>query len=250
MTRSVAFITFIGTLALSSAAAMAGALGPAYEWSGAYFGITAGWATNDTTLDISVDDPGSSFNDAVDRIEGDQATLMGGAVAGYNFQYNSIVFGIEASLDYLGFSDTSSQVRSLDIYSAASDTTFNANWLGTFRGRAGYTIGGLLLYGTAGLAAGDMEASASVNAIDMLAGEQAKWKSSTDAMNWGWTAGLGLEYGISNVSFGVEYLYVDLGSVNWDADPTGTLSSALGLQLDGSADYQFSLLRATAKFHL
>ena len=47
--------------------------------------------------------------------------------------------------------------------------------------------------------------------------EEVQYTASTDANNWGWTVGAGMEYGIDNWSLGVEYLYVDLGSAEWDA---------------------------------
>ena len=44
------------------------------------------------------------------------------------------------------------------------------------------------------------------------------WNDSADDVNWGWTIGAGVEYGIDNWSLGLEYLYVDLGEADWDAD--------------------------------
>lgn len=128
------------------------------------------------------------------------------------------------------------------------NTTFDATWFGTLRGRLGYSLGGLLLYGTGGLAVGDMQATASVKAVDAINGEYVKWKGSTDSINWGWTAGLGAEYGISNVSFGLEYLYVDLGTAQWDGTTNGLITNIVeNSKAKGSAEYQFSLVRATAK---
>ena len=60
-----------------------------------------------------------------------------------------------------------------------------------------------------------------------------------------------MEYGIDNWSLGVEYLFVDLGSAEWDGDLNGhwqTMNStALSSEGDGNVDYQFSVVRATAK---
>lgn len=236
---------------LGSRAEASDFLGPDFDWSGVYFGVNAGLASNDSNVDNAVKIDGERSKELADRIAGDQSTLMGGGLLGYNIQIDHIVFGAEADLNYLGFSDAQSEVQDLDVYSVAKKTSFDASWLGTLRGRLGYTSGGLLIYGTAGLAGGDMEAKASVNALDVATGESVKWKGSTSTMNWGWTAGAGLEYGISNVSFGLEYLYVDLGSAEWDSDPTGTIPDIIdNSSAKGSADYQFSLFRATAKLKL
>lgn len=244
-------LALLAAYSLTTPAKAADSLGLGYDWAGAYFGINAGFASNGSTFDNSVYFDNNNYNDLVNRIEGDQATLMGGVLLGYNLQAGNVVFGAEADVNYLGFSDASSTAHDYDIYSATKKTSFDASWFGTLRGRLGYTIGGLLVYGTGGLATGDMEATASVKATDMINGEYAKWNGSASTMNWGWAAGAGIEYGISNVSFGLEYLYVDLGSADWNADPTGTLQDLAGnSNANGSVDYQFSVARATAKLKL
>lgn len=247
----LAFSALVAASCLGSPARASDFLGPDFDWSGAYFGVNAGFASNASSVDNSVRFEGERYKELAGQIEGDQASLMGGGLLGYNVEMNHIVFGAEADVNYIGFNDARSEARDVDIYSVTKETSFNANWLGTLRGRLGYTSGGLLIYGTAGLAGGDMQASASVKATDIVSGEYVRWKGSTDAMNWGWAAGAGMEYGISNVSFGVEYLYVDLGAAEWDANPSGTIPDVVDhSNAHGSADYQFSLLRATAKLKL
>lgn len=247
----LAFSTLLTTVCLGTNAQASNFLGPDFDWSGAYFGVNAGFAENSSSIDSAVRFEGDDYQDLANRINGDQSTLVGGGLLGYNVQIDSIVLGAEADVNYLGFSDARSQARDVDIYAVTKDTSFNASWLGTLRGRLGYTVGGLLAYGTAGLAGGDMEATASVNATDIATGEYVKWKGSTDSMNWGWAAGAGVEYGISNVSFGLEYLYVDLGAAEWDADPSGTIPDIVdNSNAHGSADYKFSIIRATAKLKL
>jgi hypothetical protein len=62
-----------------------------------------------------------------------------------------------------------------------------------------------------------------------------------------------MEYGIDNWSIGLEYLFVDLGSAEWDSDLQETvgdsdISAALAdIEGEGEVDYQFSVVRATAK---
>ena len=96
-----------------------------------------------------------------------------------------------------------------------------------------------------------MQASASVNATDIATGESVKWDGSSDSTNWGWVAGAGVEYGISNVSLGLEYLYVDLGSAEWNGDRNGPIADfARNSDADGAADFQFSVTRATLRLGL
>lgn len=225
-------------------------LASGYDWTGLYAGVNAGILSNSSSLDSSLRNIGDSSQAIKNTIDGDQSSLMGGAMLGYNLQVNHFVLGAEADLDYLGYNDTRKKLQDYNAYDATVKTTFDASWFGTLRGRAGLAAGGFLLYGTAGLAAGNMQATATLQAVDVTTGETAKWKGSTDTTNWGWTAGAGLEYGISNVSFGIEYLYVDLGTADWSGNPSRAAADiADDAQLKGSADYQFSLTRATAKLH-
>lgn len=245
-----AIIAVIASLVVAPGARASDMFGSGFDWSGLYAGVNAGFASNDSQLDSAVRFEGSAYDELASRIAADQSTLMGGGLVGYNLQFGNIVLGTEADLNYLGFSDTRSKLRNYDVYAATQDTSFDASWFGTLRGRAGVAFGGFLLYGTGGLAAGDMQATATVRAVDLVTGEERKWKGSADSTNWGWAAGAGLEYGISNVSFGVEYLYVDLGDTGWD---TASLRRITGLggdtKADGAAEYRFGAARATAKLH-
>ncbi|PZF76825.1 hypothetical protein DK847_10145 [Aestuariivirga litoralis] len=237
-------------IALAAPAAASDILAPGFDWTGLYAGVNAGIAANQSSFDSSIRDPGNTYDTLKNTLDGSQSGLMGGGMLGYALQTGRFVVGAEADLNYLGVSDTRSTLEDYDLYNATRKTTIDASWLATLRGRAGLAAGGFLLYGTAGLAAGNMEATATIKAIDLATGDVAKWKGSTEATNWGWTAGAGLEYGISNVSFGLEYLWVDLGTADWSGDLSGTLDDAFGnTRVKGEADYQFSITRATAKLH-
>lgn len=219
-----------------------------YDWSGLYIGVNAGIMSNSSDLDISIKGIEDRSKALQDDLRGDQSSLMGGGLVGYNVQAGNFVVGVEADLNYLGYSDTMSKLQDYDVYAATRDATFDASWLGTLRGRAGVSVAGFLIYGTAGLAAANMEATATVKAIDVATGDTAQWKGSTETTSWGWTAGGGVEYGISNVSFGLEYLYVDLGSEQWSGKPLANDIADLA-KVSGTAQYQFGLTRATAKLH-
>jgi outer membrane immunogenic protein len=86
-----------------------------------------------------------------------------GAFAGYNFQIDEFVFGIEAdytnfgrmgvSNDGLGRSQTSS-AGMYEIVSLSGATATRVNDYGTLRGRVGYAFGNFLPYVTGGVAIG------------------------------------------------------------------------------------------------
>jgi outer membrane immunogenic protein len=166
----------------------------AFSWAGPYLGGNLGYAW------------GSVQNSAT-RPDG----VFGGAQAGYNWQSGALVFGLEG-----------------DIQASAADDTFapwkfSNPWFGTVRGRLGYAFNNVLVYGTGGLAFGELRAET--------------FGLSESHTNAGWTVGVGAEFGIyQNWTAKVEYLYVDLSSSNFTI--TGAPNS-----------YQFGLIRAGVNYH-
>ncbi len=116
--------------------------------------------------------------------------VAGGAQIGYNWQSGAIVFGLEGDIQGTGADDKFAYWK------------FSNPWFGTVRGRVGYAFNNLLVYGTGGLAFGQLQA----NAFGMS-------ESHTTA---GWTVGVGAEFALNrNWSAKVEYLYYDLSSSNF-----------------------------------
>jgi outer membrane immunogenic protein len=152
------------------------------DWTGFYIGINGGggWA------DVKYDD--SFFN--VKPSGG----LFGGH-AGYNWQYGSVVTGVEVDFDGADIKGSVPFNRGL------STETTKLDELATARARLGYLVlPNLLAYGTAGAAWGHIEVT-DANAI----------ASQTVASNlFGWTAGAGLEYKIwEHFVARAEYLHYD-----------------------------------------
>jgi outer membrane immunogenic protein len=80
--------------------------------------------------------------------------------------------------------------------------TVSLDYLGTVRGRLGYTVDRFLVYGTAGLAYGG--------------GEVAAGGLSNSKTHVGWTVGAGVEAMIApNITARLEYLFADLGKENY-----------------------------------
>jgi len=174
------------TVAAAAAAAAAGTAvaadlprGPApyyspavivYNWSGFYAGLNLGYQWGHVT-NTSIDPAG----------------FAGGGQLGYNWQNGQFVFGAETDIQFSGADDTFAPYK------------FSNPWFGTLRGRAGYAINNILLFGTLGLAYGDLEG-------------QFGSLSETKTL-FGWAGGVGMEVGVtSNWSAKVEYLYMDLAS--------------------------------------
>jgi outer membrane immunogenic protein len=190
---------------------------PVYNWSGIYIGINGGYGFGDSNWDFSsvVGFPASTGNFDIN------GPLVGGTV-GVNFQTGQFVFGVEADGDWADINGSASACNPATCQTSS-------DWLATIRGRVGYAFDRVLIYGTAGGAYGDVKATASAGGLSI----------SSDSAEFGWTAGGGIEYGITeNLTAKVEYLYVDLAN--------GSLSSPAGFTVPVSFDA--SLIRAGLNF--
>src|ERR1700742_1282003 len=94
--------------------------------------------------------------------------VMGGIQGGYNWQSGQFVFGGETDL------------QMSDADDRFAGWKFSNPWFGTLRGRAGYAMNNILLYGTAGLAYGALRAENSLGIHD-------------SRTSLGWAAGAGME---------------------------------------------------------
>ena len=225
-------------LALTTAAASAADLpsrGPApvfaaaaapYNWSGFYVGVNAGGAwgnrnCGDYLLNVAPPFTASTCGGSSGSNNG---RFTYGAQLGYNWQYNSLVLGIEADINGLTGRNRSngSFVFAGPPLGAAGRYTFNngnsSNYFGTVRGRVGYAIDRLLLYVTGGLAFGGSGGN-SVSASffpgpPFAATPDARFTTGGGSRNnrVGYAFGGGLEYAFTNNwSVKGEYLYVHTG---------------------------------------
>jgi outer membrane immunogenic protein len=176
---------------------------PIFTWTGPYVGINGGWGFG-TGDHVGGAAPGS--------VDIDGALL--GVTAGYNWQVNQAVFGIEGDINWTDISGRGTCTGPVGC------TTQN-NWLGTVRGRLGWAAGQFMPYVTGGLAVGDIEA-------------RSAGAGKSDSTQAGWVLGAGVEAALwGPVSAKIEYLFVDLG--RGDAIP-GTGGSR--------PDFQTSIIRA------
>jgi outer membrane immunogenic protein len=151
-------------------------LAPAYlsDWAGFYIGINGGGGWASTTWDFAPE------------LNAKPSGGVFGGHAGYNWQYGSVVAGLEADFD------------GADIKQTVLGLEQKTNELASARARLGYVfLPNLLAYGTAGAGWGHFT-------VTDAFGDSA-------AINqFGWTAGAGLEYKLlEHVLVRVEYLHYD-----------------------------------------
>jgi outer membrane immunogenic protein len=201
-------LAFAATL-LGTVSAQAADLAPApvepyapavlpFSWTGFYVGAHAGYGTGSSDLFIDAKGGGDIGDWSSDG-------FFGGAQIGYNQQFGGFVIGAEIDGSFSGIEGDLS-------FADESIAETELTWFGTARLRAGFAWDRALFYATGGVAFGEVENTVALGSDDSVSG------SDTSV---GWTAGLGMEYAITdNWSAKVEYLHVDLGENNFSVDDT------------------------------
>jgi opacity protein-like surface antigen len=190
------------------------------DWSGFYIGVNGGYGWGDTSFDNKSTITGPSYFEEVCRryrvitdslstsLNGDPKGGLYGGHAGYNWQYGSIVTGLE--LDFDG-ADISESGRLGTSGQTTFDRSIKFDELATARARLGYLVlPNLLAYGTAGGGWGHSELTVSSTSPG------GTLSNSYDVNNFGWVAGAGLEYKLwEHVLVRAEYLHYDFGKVTY-----------------------------------
>jgi opacity protein-like surface antigen len=180
----------------------------AANWNGIYVGghLGGGFGRSDWTDPY----PASVSGDRV-RTGG----VLGGAQLGFNYQTGNIVFGpeISGSLAKLEGTETCFGAE------GGMNCENKIDALGTLTGRAGYVSGRSLFYAKSG--------AATARAKYMLNSTGIGGSISTaSAVNWGWTAGGGVEHALTaRWSVRLEYGYFDFGSRSIIFTVPGALSA-------------------------
>ena len=197
-----------------------------YSWSGCYVGGTVGGAfgrssysgnpTGDFRTPEPIGEPSIIPNlSAITTGALDPSSVIGGGEIGCNWQINSVVIGLEG--DFGGWNLSRSSVLTGPGDPEAPGTTLTAatsessHWLATIRPRVGIARNNWLFYITGGVAFTNATFSQSV----LFEASSTSMAGSVTGTLTGWTAGAGVEYGITpNWLLKAEYLYVGFPSQN------------------------------------
>ncbi|MGX9979710.1 outer membrane protein [Methylobacterium fujisawaense] len=193
---------------------------PVFTWTGAYFGINAGYAfdaSSNNTNSFAVPFPYGNGTTAFFN-QRNQEGFSGGGQVGYNFQFtpgSGIVVGIEADAQYLDFGRSRNNAFVVGPLAPGYYVTdprglSSLDFFGTVRGRIGYAFDRVLFYGTGGFAYGSGSADRSFGGF-----------AGNDSFRTGYAVGGGIEYALptdsflnffrsSAVTLKVEGLYVNL----------------------------------------
>ena len=184
---ALAIFMLLGTSCMAAAADIAEPV--AYDWSGLYGGVHGGYLWGD----VSVTENGSG--QAGGKIDG----FVGGPAAGFNMQFDNLVFGVEGDF---GWSEVDGQGTPGEPPPVV-DFAYDLNWNAHIRARAGFAADNLLFFAAGGLALADLDVT-EVNG-------PAQGTTYT-----GFTVGGGVDYGFSDNLIGrLEYLHDEFGKESY-----------------------------------
>jgi outer membrane immunogenic protein len=176
-----------------------------YNWSGAHVGAQIGYGWADSELDFGLTPS--------HIVTFDDNGFVGGAYAGYNFQFtNGVVVGIEG--DAILSSISTRNVPGVTPAGPVAGYRYGSDqeWAASFRARLGYAMDRVLPFVTAGISVASYE--------HFQTGTAPFSESKTYG---GWAIGAGLEFAATDhLIIRSEYRYSDFGSnrfhpVGWTA---------------------------------
>jgi outer membrane immunogenic protein len=176
-----------------------------FNWSGFYVGGNVGWGYTSAESTFQVENALTADLDIIDSQNYAQTAsyLTGGVQAGWQRQWNTWVFGIEAGYTAVRF-DTNEFAP--DLIATTSDLTRSVKLsdIFTLTGRVGYAYEQWLAYAKGGWANADVSGTyTQVSTGTVL--------STASGRQNGWTAGVGVDYAIHpNLFLGVEYNYMSI----------------------------------------
>ena len=227
------------------------AVPPPFSWYGFYIGIQGGygWGGNAITYAPNASYAAVFAAGGVPIPVNDANGFVGGITYGHNFQFGRLVLGTESDLSYSSLR-RSETLGPLPGFAVRVTSEHELKYFTTTRARAGVLMTDhWLIYGTGGLASGGVEGTTAFNLVapGACAGVGNCPAGTRSKTLWGWTAGGGLEFANGPWSLKVEYLYYDLGSLNYNVvDPTlpaGLITTSTkfsGSIVRGGLNYRFN----------
>jgi len=182
------------------------------NWTGFYLGVNAGGGFGQDRIGFGV----TGFP-AFATIDNAMSGFVGGGQIGYNWQFNSIVAGVEADFQGSTVKGTLTAPCAPAVcvpFGLSAAYSQSVPWFGTARARIGYAQDSWMIYATGGYAYAAVDTNATATAGPFAA------NFNSESIRSGWTLGGGVEVGLAaRWSVKAEYLYVDLGTqrTTWSA---------------------------------
>jgi outer membrane immunogenic protein len=215
-----------------------------YDWSGIYVGgHVGGGALNDSLTTTTSTAP---FQAAGVQTKLSSFGVIGGAQAGINYQFSSIVVGAEGT--WTASAISGSQITSTlltPVLGGGENSRDAPHWYATATGRVGYAANDVLLYAKGGAAWMSAEYTQQV-----IAGGVASAQVVT-ATRHGYTIGGGVEYALTeSLSVKLEYDYLNFGTQTSSFNNLTTPIGAVGaFPLSIKSTTQMLLFAANYRFN-
>jgi outer membrane immunogenic protein len=195
---------------------------PVFTWDGLYIGgqIGGGWARD------KVSNSGPVFLPVIGSGSVSDSGIIGGAHAGYNWQFGHLVYGLEGDFEGANLSKSSNCViQSMitgvsvtpggcgQIPNLAVGESFRTAllWQSSARARLGCAFDKVLVYGTGGVAIAGLD-TRYTEVVSLLPFISARAEPSFNRTAVGFTLGGGVEYAIdASWSVRAEYRFSDFG---------------------------------------
>lgn len=200
---SIVFASLIAGTAHAADPMAAAPVASAYNWTGGYLGLQAGYAWGDSTADYF-----RQSGSAATQI--DPKGWLGGFYLGYNHQFsNNVVIGVDADAAYADI-DGKGYYTFGGIVSPTETDSARLKWSAAVRGRLGYSIDRFMPYLAGGLAFGKIKARAD--------GLSASFNGEWSKVYTGYTIGAGAEYALTDaLILRGEYRFTDFGKETFTA---------------------------------
>jgi outer membrane immunogenic protein len=234
---------------------------PAYQpiWQGFYIGAHGGAGEARARASASVDYV-DDFDASLDRSGSFRKTLtpdgiIAGGQVGYNWQFDSLVFGLEGDVSFTDWGTSSTLFNEpLDDFGFAADAIGTArtdiDMLASIRGRLGMAFDTVLVYGTGGVAWADGDVRGKLVVDDGVDSTEV-WSKKKGFNSMGFVAGGGLSWMIvpQTFSVGLEGLYYWFDEEETLFDDTYDLASGeLTVKAKASIDNAW-VVRLRGDFH-
>ena len=184
--------------------------GVAYDWTGVYGGVHAGFIQANVNVDAQTRFiEGEPTTDRLNlSYERDVDGFVGGALGGVNFQAGNFVFGLDMDFGGVAAGDGDGTAHAKGTVGGEvieEDIHFQhgMDWNAHVRGRLGFAMDRVFVYGAGGLAIADFD-------VKSNRGLQSDQDIDDGGHATGWSAGGGLDYAVTdNLLVRAEYLHDD-----------------------------------------
>ena len=212
----------------------------AASWAGFYLGVHGGygWGESNFTTRVSTAPPVDLFGPKL------RGGLYGGH-AGYNWQFDRAVAGLELDLSVASIRGSAQVQYSVPPETFTESRAPEIEALGSIRARLGWSpIDSVLFYGTAGLG---WERISTVSGFASSAPAGSLTSSTYNAADrFGWVGGAGAEILLPGGNWigRLEYLHYGFGAIA----RSGVITNTAGTTLFGAGDHGVDVLRAGVSY--